>query len=820
MLGALLAAVALAQADPTAFVSGSLTLDVSAESLATLKQANERTARDVLGAGLSTAIGTGVKVQSLDLTVAKPVVKYTALDELYFDEISELMEGGELLAALNDALADPFPTVAILSVTMTKPTVEQGCVSLAVTNGANCSDVGLAYGEVCRPSCVAGYRPTPEELKCTDPTDTLQFACNPLMIDQVVNMSVCGDGVAQALPGLTAAVAAYLGVEALDVRAEGTSSTKTSILYASLPPDVSYDLQSAPRPMQSFFGVEGFVKSHVATGEETPSPTPMPTVPNTTDWVYHVIATMHVFGDAAETDLAALVGNSTKYIRLEKSIPCFVGAEFDAPNVSLLSPCQVEETPESHESYETSSTVNVSGTLTTTKTTNTRPLHYATTCAGSEIPLAGTCAPKCKDGMVPSTELLTCIAPGETLKFSCQDGCFAAKRARPPAALSSDVPSKILIISGSKDGTAGSYFQESTEKFMKDDKTWELVWDGCVWSLKQRKVGVILECPDDDAAADELFGNFYSRDANGDAVSASSLGFGSLSDKADNPGACATAVVSGYDYCRIPSFAAVCAGSCGTKIDRTLTTTGCTGDNDAGFADFAEFMGQYDKNTMSKCSHAVDECDHKIVAAICKSTCSHPNAINPKTYHYDSSIKKPKTQTNTAYEAAFGSFPTRRMLSLDQRRTARRLDYEMKEVLHTYVNADSAEVYIFMDTMPGDGVPVTCTAANKRDPTAIGPRGKTGVEALTTSSVCKTANVLKQNRFKLSYDCGEKFNIVQNHLQYVLSVAKHQHYRSRGTARGVCVRSELRRLGQHCDLRTAGNLRRLVHVAWRALHRD
>ena len=122
------------------------------------------------------------------------------------------------------------------------------------------------------------------------------------------------------------------------------------------------------------------------------------------------------------------------------------------------------------------------------------------------------------------------------------------------------MPSKILVVTGSTDGSAGSYLQESNEKFTKDDNTWEAVWDGCIWSLNQKRVTITLSCPDDDAAADELFGNTFLRSPKtGDPAFASTLGFGSLSDKTDNPDVCAVAASSDKDYCAIKSFGAVCA---------------------------------------------------------------------------------------------------------------------------------------------------------------------------------------------------------------------------------------------------------------------
>merc|ERR1719353_30303 len=55
--------------------------------------------------------------------------------------------------------------------------------------------------------------------------------------------------------------------------------------------------------------------------------------------------------------------------------------------------------------------------------------------------------------------------------------------------------------------------------------------------------------------------------------------------------------------------------------------------------------------------------------------------------------------------------------------------------------------------MPDDGIPTTCNAT--RDAIELGPRGKTGVEALTTASICKKSKVGKEEDFTLSYSCGE-----------------------------------------------------------------
>ena len=95
--------------------------------------------------------------------------------------------------------------------------------------------------------------------------------------------------------------------------------------------------------------------------------------------MYDVVATLHVFGDSAEPDLAALQeANVSKELRLNESIPCFVEADFAAPVVSVLEPCPIAS------------------------------VANAETCAGTELPLGGTCVPKCGSGKVPSTDLLTC----------------------------------------------------------------------------------------------------------------------------------------------------------------------------------------------------------------------------------------------------------------------------------------------------------------------------------------------------------------------------------------------------------------------------
>ena len=93
------------------------------------------------------------------------------------------------------------------------------------------------------------------------------------------------------------------------------------------------------------------------------------------------------------------------------------------------------------------------------------------------------------------------------------------------------------------------------------------------------------------------------------------------------------------------------------------------------------FMGEYDAPSMTKCAHAVNECDHKVVAAICKNTCGHPKGVAPNAY---SGAKA--TMDYNSFEGNFGYFPTRRMLSLDSRRNPRRLDALSEVDLRTPVN--------------------------------------------------------------------------------------------------------------------------------------
>jgi hypothetical protein len=181
------------------------------------------------------------------------LVEFQALDELYYVELAELAagEGDELLEALNADLATPFPTVAVLSVSVSVPEMAQGCLSVPVTNGVNCSGVGLSVGDTCKPSCVAGYRPSPEVLTC-EKNSTFEFICNPVVTDMVVSMRVCSDALKPAVPTLTSKVAAYLGVEALDVRADmNVSNASVAKEPEPLP---TYDLQGGPSPQQPFFG--------------------------------------------------------------------------------------------------------------------------------------------------------------------------------------------------------------------------------------------------------------------------------------------------------------------------------------------------------------------------------------------------------------------------------------------------------------------------------------------------------------------------------------------------------------------------------------
>jgi hypothetical protein len=131
---------------PGVGVKGTLSLDVSASSLAALKL-DEKAAGEALIEGVTAALGTPVGLESLDTTSATPVLKFVAYDETYFEEIAalaaglepeELVEGG-LLGSLNAAIADSFPTVSILSVSVSPPTMLNGCVSAPVANGVNCS---------------------------------------------------------------------------------------------------------------------------------------------------------------------------------------------------------------------------------------------------------------------------------------------------------------------------------------------------------------------------------------------------------------------------------------------------------------------------------------------------------------------------------------------------------------------------------------------------------------------------------------------------------------------------------------------------------
>ena len=209
----------------------------------TALQGDQKTAREAIGAALSAVTGTEVVATALQFPGTGVTVTFQALDEDYYDEIALLPLGlqpalpsslkdalppGGLLGSLNAELGKSFPTVAVLKATVSDPTMDNGCVITPVTNGVNCSGVGLALTSSCYPSCVAGYRPSSANLTCAG-SQTLQFICLPVVTDQVVTMRVCERGLDKALPVLTAAVAAYLGVEALDVRGDA-NLTNMSIL--------------------------------------------------------------------------------------------------------------------------------------------------------------------------------------------------------------------------------------------------------------------------------------------------------------------------------------------------------------------------------------------------------------------------------------------------------------------------------------------------------------------------------------------------------------------------------------------------------------
>jgi len=265
------------------------------------------------------------------------------------------------------------------------------------------------------------------------------------------------------------------------------------------------------------------------------------------------------------------------------------------------------------------------------------------------------------------------------------------------------------------------FFGAGNTRYETTDESWRLELSDlggnvCSGRVKRGSVAPSGDCVDDQAAANELFGN---------------TAFGGWVHGLDSndPNICGAAAQVGY--CRYSFFAAVCAASCETvcNADPDECTARpaevCLNNDDTALADLYEMLGR--EGTRCHDAAVAGGCEDLLsVTAICKADCRH--SAHVAGHHAGESLSLPEFRSYYPERRLFRWGATGRQLAADRRLApAHVVTYDDVFVLTSgEKNAEAGAEHWNNGAVFADHVDAECDDTGKQwcDPTKVGAQDK------------------------------------------------------------------------------------------------